>query len=271
MKFKKIYVEITNFCNLDCLFCPGNTRDKQFIEIDKFKAILKKLEGYTKYLYFHLMGEPLLHPEINKLIDLASTNYFVNITTNGYLINRIADNSNIRQINISLQAFDSRKNVTLEEYLSNVLNSVEKLEKKGTIINYRFWVDNNNAVKIKETLEKYYNIKIEGNTKIRDNIFVDYQKEFIWPDETNNYQEENGSCRALIDHIGILVDGTVVPCCLDYNGKINLGNIYKNDLKEILNSERVNKMRDGFKKGKKIEKMCQHCNFYDRIGKQQRR
>lgn len=93
--FKKIYVEITNNCNLNCSFCNGNKRDKLFINIESFNNLLDKLEGYTKYLYFHVMGEPLLHPKINELIDLASKRYFVNITSNGYLIDRIANNSNI--------------------------------------------------------------------------------------------------------------------------------------------------------------------------------
>jgi len=63
--FKKIYLEVTNNCNLDCSFCIGNKRNKKFISKEEFKIILDKVEGYTNYLYFHVMGEPLLHPDIN--------------------------------------------------------------------------------------------------------------------------------------------------------------------------------------------------------------
>ena len=108
--FKKIYLEITNNCNLDCSFCIGNKRSKKFIDIEQFNILLSKIEGFTKYVYFHVMGEPLLHPKINDLIDLASSKYFVNITTNGYLIKRIENNKNIRQVNISLHSFDTKYN-----------------------------------------------------------------------------------------------------------------------------------------------------------------
>ena len=100
-RFKKIYVEITNACNLNCDFCIKNKRHSKFISIDEFKLLLDKIKDYTNYLYFHVLGEPLLHPKINELIDIASDNFKINITTNGYLIDRIKDNKNIRQLNIS--------------------------------------------------------------------------------------------------------------------------------------------------------------------------
>jgi MoaA/NifB/PqqE/SkfB family radical SAM enzyme len=134
--FKKIYVEITNNCNLKCDFCIGNKREKKFIDIENFKLLLNKLDGYTDYLYFHVMGEPLLHPKINDLINIASKKFKINITTNGYLINRIKDNKNIRQINISLHSFDDKYKTTLDEYMNNIFDSVDKLS-KNTYIEYR--------------------------------------------------------------------------------------------------------------------------------------
>jgi radical SAM protein with 4Fe4S-binding SPASM domain len=265
MKFKKVYLEITNICNLDCLFCPGNTRPKEFMNIQDFKFILNKLKGYTKYLYFHIMGEPLLHPEVNKLIDLASKNYQVNITTNGYFINRIEDNLNIRQINISLHDFNIQKNKSLNEYMNDIFLATDKLLKVGTIINYRLWVKSQYEQDIIKMLENRYQVKINGNTKIKDNLFITFDSEFIWPDLNNNYENSHGSCRALRDHLGILVDGTVVPCCLDYNGNLSLGNIYHDDLETIINSQPFQEMKKGFENNQKLAKLCQHCNFYDRI------
>src|SRR5574344_1889955 len=120
MKFKKIYLEVTNICNLNCIFCPVNNREKHFMDINDFKFILNALKGYTNYLYFHLMGEPLMHPEINKLIDLGALNYKINITTNGYLIKPIKENKNIRQINISLHSFDPKYEKSLNDYLLDI-------------------------------------------------------------------------------------------------------------------------------------------------------
>ena len=137
--YKKIYIEITNNCNLKCDFCIKNDRNNKFMTIDEFYTILDKVRGYTKYLYFHILGEPLLHPKINEFIDIASKNYNVNITTNGYLIDRVKNNKNIRQLNISLHSFSDVYGVTLEDYMNNIFNIVDELS-KHTYISYRFWL-----------------------------------------------------------------------------------------------------------------------------------
>lgn len=137
---KKIYVEITNKCNLSCEFCIQNKRNSIFMNKNNFEIVLDKLKNTTKYLYLHVLGEPLLHPKINEFINLASKNYFVNITTNGYLIKRIIDNKNIRQINISLHSYNEKYNKSLNNYLQDIFDVTDKL-KKYTYINYRIWVN----------------------------------------------------------------------------------------------------------------------------------
>lgn len=262
--FKKIYVEITNNCNLNCSFCKKTKREKLFISTDKFNKLLTKIKPYTKYLYFHVMGEPLLHPNINELINLASKDFFINITTNGYLIDIIKDNFNIRQLNISLHSFSKIYNKTLDEYLDNIFNSVDKLIENNTIINLRLWVNSKYKEEIIKAINEKYNVNINNESyKIKDKLFFDIEKEFIWPDLENDYYNENGSCKGTIDHIGILVDGTVVPCCLDAEGIINLGNIYSDNLEEIINSDKYQKIYNGFKNNKKCEKLCKKCNFYN--------
>lgn len=262
--YKKIYIEITNVCNLNCSFCIGNKRVKEFISLDKFKIILNKLDGYTKYLYFHIMGEPLMHPNINELIDIASKRYGVNITTNGYMINKIKDNKSIRQVNISLHSFDSKYNVLLENYLNDVFEAVDNLVINNTYISYRLWVNSNNKKDILDRLGDRYNVVIgkEKHLKLAENIYFDVEDEFIWPSLDNDYYEENGSCMGCRSHIGILVDGTVVPCCLDSAGIINLGNIYKQNLDDIISSTLYKEMQQGFLNNKKIHELCKKCNFY---------
>lgn len=266
MNFKKIYLEITNSCNLNCKFCPQNNRIKKFLEIDKFKYLLDSLKGYTKYLYLHVMGEPLLHPKINEFIDLASKQYYVNITTNGYLINNVKDNKNIRQINISLHSFNNNYNKTLDEYLSDIVTVCDFLNKHNTIINYRLWTKSPYQQEIINYLNNYYSvdIKLQKGFKIKQNIFIEKDKEFLWPDLNNNIYEESGKCYGLKTHIGILVDGTVIPCCLDCNGNIDLGNIYEQSLDKILNSQKSQNIILGFRENKKIESLCKHCKFIQR-------
>ena len=263
--FKRVYVEITNNCNLDCSFCIKNKRNKKFISLDEYKILLNKLEGYTKYLYFHVMGEPLLHPHINDLIDIGSEKYYINITSNGYLIDRIKDNKNIRQLNISLHSFDLKYGKSLDDYINNIFNSVDNLVKNNTIIKYRIWVNSVDKLDIINKLNEKYNCDIgdKENVKLSNNVYYEVEKEFIWPSLDNDYYNENGSCRGTRDHIGILVDGTVIPCCLDSEGVINLGNIYKSDLNDIINSAIFMEMKKGFLNNKKICELCKKCNFYE--------
>ncbi len=263
--FKKIYLEITNNCNLNCSFCIGNNRDKKFLSLEQFKLLLDKIEGYTKYLYFHVMGEPLLHPNINELIDTGSKRYFINITSNGYLIKRIKDNKNIRQINLSLHSYDEKYNKSFDSYMSDIFESVDNLVVNNTIIKYRLWINSEYKDMILNKLSEKYGVEIGNNTslKLADNVYYEVEHEFIWPSMENDYYTLVGSCRGLRDHIGILVDGTVIPCCLDSAGIINLGNIYKNDLNDIISSDLFKEMKQGFLDNKKIHELCRKCNFYD--------
>ena len=263
--FKRIYVEITNKCNLNCSFCKGTNREGRFIDMDSFSILLNKLKGYTKYLYFHIMGEPLLHPHINELIDMASKDYYINITSNGYLIDRIVNNKNIRQLNISLHSFDKRYGKSLDEYLDNIFSGTDILNSNGTIINYRIWVDSVNKSDVINRLESKYKVKIGNKDKVKlgNNIFYEIEEEFIWPSLDNDYYNDKGSCMGTRDHIGILVDGTVVPCCLDSDGIINLGNVYKNDINDIINSDIFRNINEGFLCNEKRNELCKKCNFYE--------
>lgn len=266
MKFKKIYLEITNVCNLSCDFCIKNTRPKKIIDIASFNIILDKLKGYTDYLYFHILGEPLIHPNINELIDLATQKeYKINITTNGYLINKIIDNKSVRQVNISLHSFDLKYKKSIEDYLNDIYDYIDK-NKENTYISLRLWTKNKYSNLIIKNLSKKFNINIDNVQKISNisldkNVYLNFSREFIWPDLNNNYYFVNGKCYALKDHIGILSDGTIVPCCLDSKGIINLGNIFTDNLEDIINSKRYQDMLNEFKNNKKKEELCRHCKF----------
>lgn len=265
MRFKKIYIETTNLCNLNCDFCIKNGRKNEIMTIQNFKIILSKIKNYTNYIYLHILGEPLLNPKLNEFILLASNEGFnINITTNGYLIDKIKDNKNIRQVNISLHSFDVKYNVELKKYLNNIFDSAEELIKNDTYVSLRLWVKNKYSEDIINEVNNYYKVNITKNTKIKENLFFNFEKQFIWPDLNNSYYNESGKCYGLTDHIGILVDGTIVPCCLDTLGIINLGNIFKEEIDEILNKKTVIKMIEGFKNNKKEMELCKHCNFLER-------
>lgn len=268
MTVKKVYVEITNNCNLDCQFCIKNVRPNKFMSLEEFEVILKKLQNYTEYLYFHVLGEPLLHPNINEFIDLARKyHYQVNITTNGYLINRLK-NKEVRQINVSLHSFDARYNISITNYMNNILDRMDMME--NTYFSLRFWVKSKYMIEMLNIINKRYNTKIgekelkeKRNIRINNHIFINIASEFRWPDLNNSFTVDEGKCYALRDHFAILVDGTVVPCCLDAKGIIKLGNIFQEDMAELIKSRRWQHMLDGFKNKKKYETLCQKCRFLE--------
>ncbi len=268
-KFKKIYIEITNICNLNCPFCSIDDKQKKEMSLREFESILNKIDDYTDYLYLHVKGEPLLHSKFNEILKLCKKyKKKVNITTNGTLLNKRFNyilNSSVRQINISLQSL-----INLD-YLYDIIKSVDILSKNSIQIQYRMWVKNEYEKNIVNILEEHYNTKIQGkNTKLSENIYFNIDKEFIWPSLENSFINSQGTCYGTRSHIGILVDGTIIPCCLDSNGIINLGNIFEDDLEKIINSERFIKMKTDFQNNKICEELCKKCGFSFRIKEKQK-
>ena len=89
---KKAYVEITNRCNLACSFCPKTKREPRTMSAQEFGLVLSRLEGYVQYVYLHVMGEPLLHPELTTFFALAKARDMkICITTNGTLLQKRSD------------------------------------------------------------------------------------------------------------------------------------------------------------------------------------
>ena len=69
--FSRAYVEITNVCNMACAFCPGTAREKGFMTPETFALLAGKLRRHTDYLYLHVMGEPLLHPQLAEILRIC--------------------------------------------------------------------------------------------------------------------------------------------------------------------------------------------------------
>ena len=163
-----------------------------------------------------------------------------------------------------MHSFDSKYLISLNDYLDNIFDTVDNLIKNKTYISLRLWIKNENNKEIINYINKRYNTNIDCDIDqytINDYLFINNFHEFIWPDLNNDTYEEDGRCYALTNHIGILVDGTIIPCCLDSEGIINLGNIYKNEICEVMNSKRVKDMINNFKNNKKCEELCKHCKF----------
>ncbi len=269
-KYKKIYVEITNICNLKCSFCSDTKRELKHMSKEDFEKIIFKIKDYTDYIYLHVKGEPLLSPYLDDILSICDQNKItVNITTNGTLIKErekvLIKHKALRQINISLHSENNKK-----DYLKDIFKVVEVLS-KDIYISYRIWtlVDNtldDKSKSIIKELSTYYKVDLDSsnnNYKLRDNVFLNKEELFEWPKIQEN-KSYNGFCNALKTHVAILVDGTVVPCCLDSEGEISLGNIFKDSLDNIINSKRYKDIEKGFKSNKSVAELCKSCNFRNR-------
>ncbi len=288
-KYKKVYIEITNICNLACEFCPQTIRQPEFMKLEVFSNILDQIKSYTDYIYFHVKGEPLLHPEIDKFLDLSYEKGFkVNITTNGTLINKAKDKlllkPSLRQINFSLHSFDGNHGLqNKDEYINNIILFIkEAVDKTDTLISLRLWnLDEDNITNLQrkrnrqilDIIERSFDLdyKIEEivipsrGIKIADRVYLNQDYEFKWPDLKEIEDEGRGFCYGLKSHVAILVDGTVVPCCLDGEGIINLGNINKALFSEIIESDRAKNIVNGFSRRQAVEELCRRCSYRKRF------
>ncbi|MDF2573056.1 MAG: Radical domain protein [Sporomusa sp.] len=284
-RFKKIYIEITNVCNLACSFCPPTRRSPEFMNIETFSKILDQIKHYTDYIYLHIKGEPLLHPELDKFLDLGYTKGFkINITTNGTLIKKVKDKlmgkPGLRQVNFSLHSIDGNEGYDKKtEYIHNILTFAnEARAKSDVIVAFRLWnleqdyganTSNVRNDELLELIEKEFSLdfKIQdfANTnrgvKIADRLYINQDRRFQWPDLKEKEDDGIGFCYGLRDQAAILVDGTVVPCCLDGEGVINLGNINVTQFSEIINSERAMAVYNGFSRRYAVEELCRKCGY----------
>ena len=286
-RFKKIYIETTNICNLSCNFCPKTSRKLGFMETEDFKKIINKVKGYTNHIYLHLMGEPFLNKNLESFLQIAKeANIKVNITTNGTLINNVKDvlikSEAIRQINISLHSFEANENnINFYDYLKNILKFIEEANKKTEIIcSLRLWnidtedlkANNNLNLDILKLIEENLSINFsikdalldKRGIKLKERVYLNMAEKFSWPDSSISIISEEVFCHGLRDQIGILLDGTVVPCCLDSEGKIPLGNIFNEELGDIINSKRAIDIYDGFSQRRAVEDLCKRCGYAKR-------
>lgn len=275
-RFRKIYLEISNICNLNCSFCPGTQRKKHALTREEFQTLIPKLQPFTDYLYFHLMGEPLCHPLLFDFLELAAhAGFKVILTTNGTLLakhgNKLLSTPGLHKVNISLHAFEANNlQMSFTDYLDGCCNFGAAAQGK-VLISYRLWNQGGAAEKnaeIEAALHRYFPaewVQERKGIRIGDHVYLEHGEKFDWPDLNAPTEHEKVFCYGLRDHIGVLCDGTVVPCCLDHEGDIPLGNLFSQDLNEILNTERAKAIFDGFTSGNAPESLCRHCAYATRF------
>ena len=277
MRFSKVYLEISNLCNLSCAFCPGTQREKKAMTEAEFAALLPKLRPYSDFLYFHLMGEPLLHPKLGQFLALAGEwGFKVILTTNGTLLQKqqelLLNAPALHKINISLHAFEANDlSIPFSKYLEGCLRFGQAAEGKK-LVSFRLWNQGGQDARNGEILDALKGffpsewVKERRGIRIGERVYLEYGDKFDWPDLSAAGGNDTVFCYGLRDQIGVLCDGTVVPCCLDHEGDIALGNLFTQNLEEILDSSRAKAIYEGFSHRKAAEELCRLCGYARRFG-----
>ena len=273
--YNKVYVEITNICNMNCSFCHGHKRAPKRMTADEFSVVLDKLKEQTKFIYYHLMGEPLTHPLLPDFIKMAGAQGYKSIiTTNGTLLKKRGEellSSGVHKVNISLHSFEEGAEEDHRKYVRELSDFAKCAAEKGTIVVFRLWNEGFDGGKneaaldiLRECISGDWKENTRG-IKICDKIYLEWGKRFEWPDRDAEIRGNKYFCYGLKDQFGILSDGTVVPCCLDSDGVIKLGNIFEEDIDTILNSKRATDIVEGFRCGKASEDLCKRCGYAQRF------
>ena len=276
MRFRKVYLEISNICNLSCRFCPGTRRVKKALTEEELSVLLPKLRPYTDFLYFHLMGEPLLHPKLARFLALAGDHGFkVILTTNGTLLKKqqemLLASPALHKINISLHAFEANDlAVPFSQYLADCFGFGRAAAGKKLVV-YRLWNNGGENAQNQQILDAMHQafptqwVKERHGMRIVDRTYLEYGDKFDWPDLSASEGSEKVFCYGLRDQLGVLCDGTVVPCCLDHEGDLALGNLLTQSMEKILESPRAKAIYDGFSHREATEELCRKCGYARRF------
>ena len=279
--YSRAYVEITDICNMNCSFCHGTKRQKRQMTLGEFARIVGNLKGVTEYLYLHILGEPLTHPMLPTFIEYANACGFkVAITTNGTLLDKMGEAlilAEVYKVNISLHSFEGESAEKQTEYVKSCIDFADRASRAGVLTVLRLWNFDRNGnseaidVRNEKTLELLHErfggdwtLGVRG-ARIRDKLHLEYGERFEWPDINATDLGDDLFCHGLGDHFGILVDGSVVPCCLDAEGDMTLGNIFESDIRTILSSKKATQIKEGFQKKKAAEELCRKCAYARRF------
>ena len=274
--YSRVYVEITNLCNRNCSFCPGTVRPPKMMSAAEFRTVAEKLQGTTKYLYYHLMGEPLTHPALPEMIGIATELGFKSaITTNGTLLpsrGQALIDAGVYKVNISVHSFEDGAEEDYVNYIQGCLDFAQKASASGTLVVLRLWnngCDEGRNARTEALIRAAFPDPWQENprgVKVADRVYLEHADRFAWPDMEAQDQGDSVFCYGLKDHFGILSDGRVVPCCLDREGEITLGNIFTDEIAAILENPRAKAMRQGFSCRKATEELCRKCGYARRFG-----
>lgn len=283
--YSRLYIEITNMCNMSCSFCAKNQRPNKIMTVEEFKRVVEEVTPFTNYIYLHVLGEPLTHQNLKEFIAIGHEHGLkVNITTNGTLLSKqqemLVNAEGLRKVSVSLHSIEEGSRNATNQYLQEVAEFAKAFTKVGKLCELRLWNigagDEYNKTVVQPFFD-YLGIAEEEKQEVIDRIgetgtitfwpglFLGKSERFAWPSMKAPLTNHPTYCHGAGAQLGILSDGTVIPCCLDSLGDVNLGNVFKTPLKDILEGERAVAMKEGFRRRQPSEELCRRCEYATRF------
>ena len=270
VKFDRLYIEITNTCNLTCSFCTPHQRPNRFMTVDEFRHVLSEVALWGDHVYFHVKGEPTLHPQLETFLDLAHhARKKVHLVTNGSLLGRLAFDLGahpaLASLVISLHSLQTLPQSTQEAILSDLSRFLDLNRHRALTLYLRLWNENNGL--LIRWLTDYLGFSVtytpsKKRQKLVDNLILDTDQAFDWPDIDHPKVTDTGTCYGGLKMLAVLGEGTVTPCCLDHNAHLSLGNLHETPLSQLLESPRYRTFRSNLENGRFTEDLCQRCTYH---------
>ncbi len=263
---KRIYLEITDACNLNCPFCTYE-KGQSFMPFEKIEDCIRQIRPFCSYVYLHILGEPLLHPDFDRILDVLDENEMnLQLVTNGTLLNKHPDllkHPCLRKLSISLHSVN---NLSIsDDYFTTIDHLLE--EDRNAAIELRFFDPDNLSEKLNDYLnrlkEKYsFEITSKKNSyQLKENTYIYFEELFEWPKISDPEIGDVGTCHGGVDMLGITVDSKVTLCCLDPKAHNVIGSLEESGFAHIINSPAYKKIVQEFKAHVISSPLCKRCSY----------
>lgn len=267
-RINRVYIEISNQCNLNCHFCAPTKRKPQLMTLDEFTSIIIQVKSITPYIYLHIKGEPTIHPLFDQFLTICDQHHMnVQLVTNAtHLENIKPHHKSLRKLSLSLHSLDEHnydlKNI--EDHIDHLINNQDDY---CTYLEARFWRKDDLKTRsqsiLNHLLDTYHPIQCahSQNLQINKRCFIGFEQAFDWPSLNNHTTSTAGTCKGGMNMIAIHSNGNVSACCLDNDGDISFGNIYTSQLMDILNGSLYQEFISKMSQHQLIHPLCQACTY----------
>lgn len=235
-----------------------------------FEHVLTEIAPYGDHLYFHVKGEPTLHPDLEHFLDRAfQKQKKVHLVTNGTLLQHLdfdlGAHPALASLVISLHSLQELPEIAQDAILGDLTQFITQNRQRPFTLYLRLW--NHNNGRLVTWLSELVGSQVtytpsKQRQRLMDNLVLDTDQTFDWPDLSHPEVTRHGTCYGGLKMMAILSDGTITPCCLDHNGHMALGNLLTTSLTDLINQPRYRNFRRQLEQGYFAETLCQRCTFH---------